>query len=220
MTMYFQYQGKHCSSNGNVFCISLGKSFQMERLIVLIAFLGTLACNSNREEVIAEPFDASDSVQPNAAVDSGNVMRSVIRTHEFSDPVKADTFKLLVSGENLMEAVVDFQIISASGKVIYSERFESAFLLASVSDMPVDSVTQISYINERINSFFDNDNFIQPAIAKEMVFDPNYSDRKIWDEVKSTKNPIGFKYLLGKEDGRRIAYLPKSGMVRVYFNCC
>jgi hypothetical protein len=37
----------------------------------------------------------------------------------------------------------------------------------------------------------------------------DYSEREIWDGIKSNKTAIGFHYTLGEGDGRSIAYSKK-----------
>ena len=63
-------------------------------------------------------------------------------------------------------------------------------------------------------------NFINPAIAADDKFEADYSDKEIWDDIKSDPTAIGFYYMLGEEDGRRIAFSKKTGKVLMYFNCC
>ena len=72
----------------------------------------------------------------------------------------------------------------------------------------------------RIEGFFNENNFLNPAIKKDEKFDPDYSDKETWDEIQSDKAAIGFSYLLGEEDGRKIAFSKKKRIVVMYFNCC
>ena len=50
-------------------------------------------------------------------------------THLFSDPFKKDTFKIHLSGSSILSGFVRFEIINYQGKEIYSEHFESIYLL-------------------------------------------------------------------------------------------
>jgi hypothetical protein len=76
------------------------------------------------------------------------------------------------------------------------------------------------YMRNRVKEFFDEKNFNYPAIKQDEVFDEDYSDMEIWNDIKSDRTAIGFYYLIGEEDGRTIAYSKKTKKVVMYFNCC
>ena len=76
------------------------------------------------------------------------------------------------------------------------------------------------YIKDKLDKFFNEDNFHQPAIAANDSFDEDYTKKEIWDDIISDRTAIGFYYLIGEEDGRHIAYSKKLGKVVLYYNCC
>jgi hypothetical protein len=53
-----------------------------------------------------------------------------------------------------------------------------------------------------------------------MELDSLYINIAAWNDIKSNKESVGFYYLLGKEDGRWIAYSKRLNKVMLYYNCC
>ncbi len=76
------------------------------------------------------------------------------------------------------------------------------------------------YIRRRIDNFFKAENFISPAVGEKEVFDSLVSAKAEWENIKSDRGAIGFYYLVGKEDGRKIAYSKTLNKVLLYYNCC
>ena len=140
--------------------------------------------------------------------------------HNFSSLVEQDSFKIHITGPSIKEGLVKFQIIKKDGEILLDEEFSTTFLLDyGVKDNATDQEKE-EYIKGRIDTFFNENNFRQPAIDAKAIFDENYSKREIWDDIISDQTAIGFKYLLGKEDGRHIAYSKKLKKAVLYFNCC
>ena len=88
-----------------------------------------------------------------------------------------------------------------------------------IKDDPTSSETE-DYIKNRIDNFFNEDNFHQPAISKNDSYEEDYSKKDIWDDISSDETSVGFYYLIGEENGRHVAYSKKLKKVVVYFNCC
>lgn len=84
---------------------------------------------------------------------------------------------------------------------------------------PTDKQVE-EYIKDRIDKFFNDDNFRQPAIASNDTFDEDYTKKEIWDDIISDQTSVGFHYLIGEEDGRNIAFSKKQKKVVLYYNCC
>ena len=142
--------------------------------------------------------------------------------HEFSSSLSKDTFRIKVVGVNLLKANIIFTIRSSSGTEIYSATFQAIDLINEglPKGIGAPKKDQEKYILKRIREFFDEKNFCQPAIKDNEEFDEDYSSKDIWMDIKSDKTAIGFKYLMGEEDNRKIAYSKKSRKVVLYFNCC
>ncbi|AEA44661.1 hypothetical protein [Fluviicola taffensis] len=143
--------------------------------------------------------------------------------HSFSDPSKKDEFRIVITGENLLKGKVLFTITNSEGKNLLKEEFDAEMLLGYdfMGDINSQKETD-AFIQKRINSFFAKDKFSIPAIEDEILFEDQsyYIDKETWTEIKSDKQTIGFYYLLGKEDGRHIAFSKKKGKVVMFYNCC
>lgn len=143
--------------------------------------------------------------------------------HTFSDPASKDEFRIVVTGESLLKGKVLFTITNPEGKNLLKEEFEASFLLGYDFTGNINSKKDTdAFITKRINEFFSRDKFNSPAIAENTVFEDQsyYIDKETWDEIKANKQSIGFYYLLGKEDGRHVAFSKKKGRAVMYYNCC
>ena len=141
----------------------------------------------------------------------------------FSDPAKKDEFRIVVTGKSLLKGKVLFTITSAEGKNLLKEEFDADYLLGYDFTGNMDSQKETdAFITKRVNQFFSKENFSVPAIEDEVVFEDQsyYIDKETWEEIKSDKQAIGFYYLLGKEDGRHIAFSRKKRKVVMFYNCC
>ena len=144
--------------------------------------------------------------------------------HEFSSVSSPDLFKLIVRGKNIFDAVVTFQILNANGKKIYDEHFTVGELMefgsAETDKAYKRSKEDSVFIIGVLSQFFDERNFLRPAIKDSSEMKDNYSSFEDWNIIWQEKTPIGFSYQLGAEDGRCIAYSLKKKKVILYFTCC
>lgn len=143
--------------------------------------------------------------------------------HTFSDPSKKDEFRILITGKSLLKGRVLFTITSSEGKNLLREEFDANYLLGYDFTGNIDSQKETdAFIKKRIREFFSQDRFSVPAIEEDIVFEDQsyYIDKKTWEEVKANKQAVGFYYLLGKEDGRHIAFSKKKGKAVMFYNCC
>ena len=141
--------------------------------------------------------------------------------HPFSHPIKSDEFHIYIIGSNsILEGTVIFTIKDYNGTVIYTEKFPANELLGYHTDYHNKKDEKEDFIEKRITEFFDQENFYNPAIKENDNFDSDYSNLEIWEDIRSDSTAIGFDYLIGEEDGRRIAYSKKLKKVVMYFNCC
>lgn len=145
------------------------------------------------------------------------------KLHAFSNPEKKDVFFIGIKGKNLLDGKVILTITSSDGKQLLSEEFDADYLLGYDFTGDIKSKKETdAFIKKRIESFFDAKNFSVPAIENDVVFEDQeyYIDKETWEEIKTNKQAIGFYYLLGKEDGRHIAFSVKKQKVVMYYNCC
>ena len=184
----------------------------MRKLLVLSLCMLLFACasTSTQEEV------ASTDILS----DTETILISNTELHPFSDPIKQDTFRIKLVGDSLHIAIATLEIVGHDGRILYTESFTANYLLNYDTPLNPTPGQRDEFILNRIDTFFDAENFKMPAITADMTFDPNYSDQQIWDDIKSDDASIGFHYLLGKEDGRWLAYSKSQQEVVLYFNCC
>jgi hypothetical protein len=145
----------------------------------------------------------------------------VEKRHIFSNAGKEDIFSLKLIGKDTLNGEVDFQIISYNGNVIYHDNFDATSLIGmDMADNDVPKPTRkdsCNYIITRMHHYFDEKNFITPAILSSEEYDKEYlSTKEIWREVISDKSSIGFYYLVGEENNRQIVYSKKTKKVVVY----
>ncbi|NOS93263.1 MAG: hypothetical protein HOP30_15190 [Cyclobacteriaceae bacterium] len=152
-------------------------------------------------------------------VDSTAVLYSNHLAHEFSDHLEKDSFKISITGKTILTGQVKFEIKSANGEILLNETFPSYYLLGDSEYVERTDQQKEEWIKKRVDEFFNEDNFHQPAITNPK-FDEDYSNKDIWEEIAVDKTAIGFFYLVGEEDGRQIAYSKKQKKVVMYFNCC
>jgi hypothetical protein len=141
-------------------------------------------------------------------------------SHYFSSLESKDTFKVTVTGQSIKDGQFRFQIITKAGKLILDQNYETTMLLDyGLKANPTDNEIE-EYMRTRIDKFFNEDNFRQPAISQNDTFDPDYAEKEIWDNIISDQTSVGFYYLIGEEDGRHIAFSKKPEKVVLYYNCC
>lgn len=188
------------------------------------------ACtNTSRETTQSDTTSTTEPADRTAVIKKdtlpvtpeGNaISRSVVVERKFSSEEKEDVFKLEVIGENYATATCTFTIQSASGQVLYKESWEGNFLFDYGLGENKTDAEKKAYLLNRIDHFFDEDKFKQPAIAPDATFDQDVSLQANWQFVKKQPNAIGFFYTLGKEDTRGISYLKSTRKVVRFYNCC
>ncbi|MEJ8758010.1 hypothetical protein WG947_13445 [Pontibacter sp. H259] len=184
----------------------------MRKLLVIgICFILFSGCNSPEKKETEEAQTAAKEIK---------IVKESIKRHTFSDPTTQDIFIVKLVGDSVQTAAVTFEITDSKGKQLYTDTFEANYLLNYDLKENATATERDAFIHARIDSFFVDVNFKDPAIKPDMTFDPNYSDKKIWDDVQADTSAIGFYYLKGKEDGRWIAYSKAQQKVVLYFNCC
>ncbi|MEJ7691663.1 hypothetical protein [Daejeonella sp.] len=148
------------------------------------------------------------------------ILASSTAKHAFSDPKTQDVFKLTLTGNTLLKSKATFEIFSPRGIRLYHETFEG-FSLSNELEIDGFSVKQEEeYILKRVKEFFDKKNFLTPAITPKDPTDTDYSDLKIWNDIRTDRTAIGFSYLLSYEYNRKIAWSKKLKKTVAYWGCC
>ncbi|QIL75769.1 hypothetical protein [Hymenobacter sp. HDW8] len=165
----------------------------------------------------AEPMDTTRAPAVNAQSDT---LKTVQRRHRFSSPSTDDTFRLVLRGPSLLAGEATFTITNSSGETIFREVVSAADLEASmVYEMKNNTATQAereAFVRRRMDEFFTDKNFRTPAVTTKDIYQAGTIDRTTWDDLRRRPDSIGFQYLVGKEDGRRIAWSPlKQQVVRI-----
>lgn len=177
---------------------------KIARLIFLLPFFLIFGCNNQEGKGTAQIAGLKNQVVKN-----------------FSDSLLADTFIVKVIGSTLDSQKLDFRIINYKGKEIYQVNISSASLLKNY-DATIDlkkKKNQATFLQAELDRFFDEENFMEPAITESETPDKNVPDMAFYEELK-TSGLNGFFYRLGKEDKIYIGWSAKENKVKPYYNCC
>ncbi|PST83338.1 hypothetical protein C7T94_12220 [Pedobacter yulinensis] len=139
----------------------------------------------------------------------------------FSDSTKKDTFRLTFNGKTLASGTLVFSISKADGREIYRTSIAAKDLFANY-DSELDlskEKNQAAFLTEEVNRFFDEENFLIPAVTENEQADANVPDKAFYEELKKSRLN-GFKYRLGKETNVYIGWSAAAGGVRIYYKCC
>ncbi|MBB6502099.1 hypothetical protein [Pedobacter cryoconitis] len=146
---------------------------------------------------------------------------SKIALRSFRDTTKLDTFKIELKGDHPKNMELVFTITPQDGHQIYTKTLKAKELLDNYKES-VDlgkTKEQIQFIKEELNLFFDEENFIEPAVTENEKPDNNTPDKVFFEELKKT-GLNGFKYRLGKESKVYIAWSEADKKVKNYYECC
>jgi len=161
-----------------------------------------------------EPLDTTRAAKVDAQSDTLKVVR---RQHLFSSPSTPDLFMLTLRGPNLLSGEASFTITDASGQVIFREVLTAPDLEASlVYEMQGPSASHTereAYVKKRMDEFFSEKNFQKPALRKSDAYQAGSVDRATWDDLQRRPDAVSFRYLVGKEETRRIAWSPLKKQV-------
>jgi hypothetical protein len=187
----------------------------MKIQLLILGLLTILGCSTKTDPQINDVNDGQTELR---AIDS--VLYKGETLHYFSSTTDKDSFKIIITGQSIKDGQFRFQITTNGGQVILDESHETTMLLGhGLKANPTDNETE-EYIKTRIDNFFNEDNFHQPAIGANDKFDEDYSEKEIWNDIIADQTSVGFYYQIGEEDGRHIAFSKKLGKVVLYYNCC
>ncbi len=192
--------------------------------LILIAFfltaiakcsMGKVIESTSTEQILTETRELMTTTE----IDSILIEQRV--SHDFSQVGKKDEFFICIRGKSITEGQVIFTIISHDKEIILKEEFPSYLLMdyGFMGDLESEKDRE-KYITKRIIEFFEEKNFHSPAIKQDETFNEDLSNKEIWNDIQSDRTAIGFSYLIGEEDGRKIAYSKKTKKVVMYLNCC
>lgn len=172
-------------------------------LILILFALGLLtACNSSDHQNFSKTADQ-------------------VVLKPFSDSLKADTFKVSLMGNVLKDITIRFTITSHDGQLIYNKDFKATDLIENYKssvDLKKER-TQLAFIKDEYKLFFEDENFLEPAVTENEKPDKNTPDINFYNELKQSALN-GFKYRSGKETSVYIAWSEKEKKVKPYYSCC
>ena len=165
----------------------------------------------------ATRLEPMDTARASAATPQSDTLKTVRRRHVFSAPASPDEFRLTLRGKDVLTGEITFTITDATGQVIFREVHAAADLEASMAyEMKQTRATPVereAYVRRRMDEFFADKNFRQPALTAKDSYQAGGADRATWDDLRQRPDAVGFAYLVGKEDRRRIAYSPRMKQV-------
>ncbi|SMB97070.1 hypothetical protein SAMN00120144_0277 [Hymenobacter roseosalivarius DSM 11622] len=175
---------------------------------------------SSDTAIVAAPAEPLDTTRAPAVNAQSDTLKTVQRQRRFSSPSAEDEFKLVLRGPCLLAGEATFTITNSGGETIFREVLSAADLEASmVYEMKGNTATQAErepFVRRRMDDFFADKNFRTPAVTAKDTYQADTIDRTTWDDLLRRPDSIGFQYLVGKEDGRRIAWSPlKQQVVRI-----
>lgn len=196
---------------------------RIKHLILITFFLMTIAISSAGKEIESNSTEQTltENQETRTATNIDSILIEQQVSHDFSQVGKKDKFFICIRGKSIIEGQVIFKITSHDNREILREEFPSYLLMnyGFIGDLESEK-DRVKYMTSRIKEFFKEKNFHSPAIIEDEVFNEDFSDKEIWTDIKSDGTAIGFNYLIGEEDGRKIAFSKKKNKIVMYFNCC
>lgn len=139
----------------------------------------------------------------------------------FSNPLRADTFRIELQGKQVKDMALHFTITAAGGVPVYTAHLRATDLIANYKESLdlAKEKKKSAFMEQELKLFFDEENFLEPAVTTEEQPDKNTPDPTFFEELK--KNGLnGFKYRLGKETKIYIAWSAREKKVKPYYECC
>jgi hypothetical protein len=173
--------------------------------IAIVCFLFILACRHSKNENLlnSEP----------------GLTKTVLK--HFSDSLKTDTFNIELTGDHPKNMSLKFVIKNYNGEVIYTKLIKATEIIENYKhSVKLDNeADQVNFFKEEMNLFFEEENFLEPAIAEQEVPDQNTVDKPFFSDLKKS-GLNGFKYRLGNEIKIYIAWSRLEKKVKIYYKCC
>lgn len=167
----------------------------------------------------ASVLAACSSPGSGETIPAGEQQKIIVKS--FSDSLQADTFKVKIEGSKPKDMRLAFTIRSFENRLIYSISIKAADLFKNY-DATINlnkKENQIKFLIEEISRFFDEENFMEPAVTEQENPDQYVPDKAFFEELK--RNQLnGFFYRLGKEHKVYIAWSVTEKKVKPYYICC
>ncbi len=197
--------------------ISFGPLF-----IGLFIFFGCQKSKNQDEEMTIDTNIVKaegNRVTENTDLDTVTILLKRGFAHEFSNTVEKDSFNIWIKGKTIHTGRIKFEIKNNKGEVIYSDWFPTSNIWGITM---ADSTTKSkeNHVLDFVSRTFSDIHFSSPAVKSDEVFEADFSEKEIWEELKRDSLAIGFYYSGGFENGKSIAYIKRLKRAVVYFECC
>jgi hypothetical protein len=178
--------------------------------LLLVPTLLLAACTSS-------PTASESTSQPTLpTTEAADTLRTVSIRRSISDLGAPDVFRLQVLGDSLLTAPAVLTIHSASGQELYRQQLNpgdlEAPLVYVLNGEPATPARRLAYVRWRLTHFFADSCFSTPAVGPQETYSPGFVDRATWDDLRRP-GTIAFRYLVGKEDGHRLAWSARQKKV-------
>jgi hypothetical protein len=187
------------------------------KILTLLAFL---SCSTKETKTVGDTTSQANQTDNEIKLKEDTLLLANVVTHYFSSPIIKDTFRIKLTGQTVDKGTVEFEIKTSSGLIIHYEKYPSYYLIGYGLESYASEEEKTQYIRDRVLTFFSEENFRQPAIAKDVQFDGDYSDKEIWDDIKSDSTAVKFEYLIAEESQAQIVYSKRLKKVVTIFSCC
>jgi hypothetical protein len=178
--------------------------------------LGTSCVNSERELAASTKDPRSLYVPPTGAgrrVSGTTILNTVRASHTFSDPKTKDNFLLQLRGPRILTSRLHLIVLTTKGDTLRHEVMPARTLLqgteAQTSKLSTVRDQEITILR-RMNGFFSEDHFLNPAIPSSAA-KPAGLDAKAWDTLRADKTAISFEYPSAAGSEHRLAYSRQLG---------
>jgi hypothetical protein len=139
----------------------------------------------------------------------------------FSDLVKSDRFIVELTGQSPSNMSLIFSIKRYDGQEIYRQVIKAKDLIDNYKHtVDLEKETdQIKFLQEETKLFFEDENFLEPAVTPGENPDKNTEDKAFYSALKKS-GLNGFKYRLSNEMKIYIAWSALENKVKIYYKCC
>lgn len=144
--------------------------------------------------------------------------RSQVTLRSFTDTSKLDTFKIVLQGEKPKDMELVFTITPEGSKTVYTRVLKTKELIDNYKES-IDLSNekgQIQFMEQELSLFFEDENFLEPAVMENEEPTPNTPDKNFFAELKKS-GLNGFKYRFGKENKVYIAWSVIEKKVKPYY---
>ncbi|RZK49109.1 MAG: hypothetical protein EOO59_16520 [Hymenobacter sp.] len=192
------------------------RSFSMLLALAGLVQLSTSCVNTERETATSTRDPRSQYIPPTGTgrrVSGATVLNTVRASHSFSDPKTKDNFLLQLRGPRILTSRLHLIVTTAKGDTLCHEAMAARALLQSLEAQDSKLTTvhdQEIFVLSRMNTFFREDHFTQPAVAAGTT-QPAGLPAQAWASLRADPAAVGFDYPGTGGTEQRLAYSRQLG---------